>query len=99
MDTQIGEANAVLREFYGSVDKTRAFKHRKAVSFYIGLYSDPYLWLWSGILGYDEKILTQVQAPKMGFLRRVHGVTKGRTEVRLRPGQETNLAPSYLNLR
>ena len=47
MDTQIGEANAVLREFYGSVDKTRAFKHRKAVSFYIGLYSDPYLWLWS----------------------------------------------------
>jgi len=40
-----------------------------------------------------ERILTQVQAPKMGFLRRVHGVTKGRTEVRLRPGQETNLAP------
>jgi len=25
-----------------------------------------------------QRILTQVQAPKMGFLRRVHGVTKGR---------------------
>ena len=46
-----------------------------------------------------ERILTQVQAPKMGFLRRVRGVTKGRTEVRLRPGQETSLAPPYLNLR
>ena len=46
-----------------------------------------------------ERILTQVQDPKIGFLRRVHGVTKGRTEVRLRPGQETNLPPPYLNLR
>jgi len=46
-----------------------------------------------------ERILTQVQAPKMGFLRRVHGVTKGHTEVRLHPGQETNLASPYLNLR
>jgi len=46
-----------------------------------------------------ERIFTQVQAPKMGFLQRVHSVTKGRTEARLRPGQETNLAPPYLNLR
>jgi len=45
-----------------------------------------------------ERILTQVQAPKLGFLRRVHGVTKGRTEVRLRLGQETSLASPYLNL-
>ena len=28
-----------------------------------------------------------------------HGVTKGRTAFRLRPGQETNLPPPYLNLR
>ena len=34
-----------------------------------------------------ERILTQVQAPKMGSLRRVHGVTQGRTEVRLRKKQ------------
>jgi len=45
-----------------------------------------------------ERILTQVQAPKLGFLRRVHGLTKGRTEVRLRPGQETSLALPYLSL-
>jgi len=35
-----------------------------------------------------ERILTQVQAPKMGLLRRVHNVTKGRTEVRLRLGKK-----------
>ena len=46
-----------------------------------------------------ERTLTQVQAPKMEFLRKVHSVTKGRTEVRLCPGQETTLAPPYLNLR
>jgi len=45
-----------------------------------------------------ERILTQVQAPKLGFLRRVHGVTKGRTDIRLRPGQKTSLAPPYMNL-
>jgi len=32
----------------------------------------------------------------MGLLRRVHGVTEGLTEVRLRPGQETSLALPYL---
>jgi len=26
--------------------KTGAFKHRRAVSFQIGLCSDPYLWSW-----------------------------------------------------
>jgi len=46
---------------------------------------DRYLWSW--IFGNDRKNITQVQIPKMGFLRRVHGVTKGRTEVRLRKKQ------------
>jgi len=46
-----------------------------------------------------ERILIQVQSPKMRFLRRVHRVTKGRTEVRLHPRQETSLAPPYLNLK
>ena len=45
-----------------------------------------------------ESILTQVQAPKLGFVGRVHGVTKGRTGVRLRRVQETSLAPLCLNL-
>jgi len=35
-----------------------------------------------------ERILTQAQASEMGFLRRVHGVTQRRTEIRRRPGQE-----------
>jgi len=39
-----------------------------------------------------------VQAPKIGFLRRLHGVAKGHTKVALRPGQETSLAPPYMNL-
>jgi len=33
MNTLIGEANAVLRELYRSVDKTGAFKHRKSCQF------------------------------------------------------------------
>ena len=45
-----------------------------------------------------ESILTQVQAQKLGFVGRVHGVTKGRTRVRLRRVQETRLATLYLNL-
>jgi len=35
-----------------------------------------------------ERILTQAQASEMGFLRRVHGVTQRRAEIRWRPGQE-----------
>jgi len=45
-----------------------------------------------------ERILTQVQAPKLGFLRRVSGVTKGRTEDELHPVQETSLVSPRLNL-
>jgi len=37
LDTRIGKANAVVSELYRSVDKKGASKHRKAVSFYIGL--------------------------------------------------------------
>ena len=45
-----------------------------------------------------ERILTQVQASEMGFLRRLHCVTQGRTKVRWRPGKEKSWAPpcSYL---
>jgi len=39
IETRVGKANAVLRDH-----KTGAFKHRKAVSFEIGLCSDPHLW-------------------------------------------------------
>ena len=77
-------------------DETGAFKHCKAVSFrssFVPILTDRHeSWIMT------ERISTQVQAPKMRFLPRLHGVTKGRTEVRLRPGQETSLAPPYLNL-
>jgi len=33
IDTRVDKDNAVLRELYRSVDKTGAFKHRKAVRF------------------------------------------------------------------
>jgi len=46
-----------------------------------------------------ERILTQVQAPEMGFLRRLHGVAQGRTEFRWCPGKETSLAHPCSNLR
>jgi len=46
-----------------------------------------------------ERILTLVQGPEMGFLRRLHGVTPGRTEVTWRPRKETSLASPCSNLR
>ena len=46
-----------------------------------------------------ERILTQVKASEMGFLRRLRGVTQGRTEIRWRPGKEKSLAPPCSNLR
>jgi len=45
-----------------------------------------------------ERIIAQVQAPKMGFLRRVRGVPQERAEVRWLPGKETSLAPPCANL-
>jgi len=77
-------------------DKTGAFKHCKTASFQSSFV--PILTYGHESWIMAERILTQVEAPKMGFLPRLHGVTKGRTEVRWRPGQETSLAPPYLNL-
>jgi len=46
------------------------FKHRKAVSYLIGLCFDPYeSWVMT------ERILFHAQEAEMGLLRRVHGVT------------------------
>jgi len=64
----MGKANAVLREVYRSLDKKEAFKHRKTVSFtsvFVPILTYSYgneSWFMT------ERILTQVQAPKMGFL-------------------------------
>jgi len=77
IDTRIGKANPVLRELYHSVDKTGAFKHRKAVSFYIGLCSDPYLWLWSWILDYDRKNINSGASTKDGIFAKSTRCDKG----------------------
>ena len=94
IDTRIDKSAGVLSL---CSHKMRAFKHRKTVSFQSVFV--PILTYGRESWVMTERILTQVQAPKMGFLRRVHCVTKGCTEVRLGPGKETSLAPPYLNLR
>ena len=94
----VGKANAVLREFYRSVVRKRELSNTAKLSVF-KLVFVPILTYGHESWAMTERILTQVQTPKMGFLRGVHGVTVGLTEVRLRPGQETSLALPYLNLR
>jgi len=99
IDTRIGKANAALRELYCSVDK-KELPNTAKLSVFISVFVLILIYGYGHEYGVmTERILTQVQAPKMGFLRRIHGVTKVCTEVRCRPGQETSSAPPYLNLR
>jgi len=92
IDTLIGKANTVLCKLYDSVSTKQALSNTAKLSVFklvfVPIFSCGHeSWVMT------ERILTQAQAPKMGFLRRVHGVTKERTEVRLRPGKDTSLAP------
>ena len=97
IDTRIGKDNAVLRELYRSVVTKRELSNTIKLSVFKSIYV---LILTCGheSWGMTERILIQVQAPNLGFLRRVHAVTKGHTKDELRPVQETSLAPPYLNL-
>jgi len=97
IDARIGKDNAVLRVLYRSVVTKRELSSTVKLSVFKSIYV---LFLTRGHESWvmTERILPQMQAPKLGFLRRVQGVTKGRTEVELRPVQETSLAPPYLNL-
>ena len=87
-----------LREFYRSVFTKWELSNTVKLSVCKSVFV-PILTYGRDSWVMTEIILTQVQVPKMGFLRRGHCVTKGHTEVRLRPGQETSLALPYLNLR
>ena len=98
IDIRVGKANAVLREFYWSVVRKRELSNTAKLSVFKSVVV-PILTYGHAFWVMTERISTQVQAPNMGFLRRVHGVTEGLTEVRLRPGQETSLALPYSNLR
>jgi len=99
IDTRIGKANTFLRELYHSVAaKRQELSNTAKLSVFKSVFV-PILTYGHGSWVMTKRILTQVQAPKMGFLRRVHGVTKGRSEVRMNPKQETSLVPPYLNLQ
>jgi len=90
IDTRIGKANAVLREIYRSVTTNRELSNTTKLSVFKSIFV-PILTYGHESRVMTERILTQVQARKMGQLRRVHGVTKGRTEVRLRKKQVWSL--------
>ena len=75
INTQIGKANISTWALSLCGYKMGAFKHCKAVSFQIGFVPILTYGHESGVM--TNRIVTQVQAPKTGFLWRVHGVTKG----------------------
>jgi len=84
IDTRIGKADAVLLELYRCVATKQELSNVVKLSVFKSIFV---LILTYGHESWvtTERILTQVQAPKIGFLRRIHGVTKGCTWVRLRP--------------
>jgi len=86
-DTRIGKANAFLRELCRSVAAKRELSNTAKLSVFKSVFV-PILTHGHESWVMTKRIFTQVQAPKMGFRRRVHGVTKGRTEVRLRSGKK-----------
>jgi len=75
IDARIGKAIAVLRELYRSVATTRELSNTAKLSVFKSIFV-PILTYGHKSWAMTERILTQVQAPKLGFLRRVHGVTK-----------------------
>jgi len=86
IDTRISNANAVLRELYRSVTTNRELSNTANLSVLKSIFV-PILTYGHESRVMTEIILTQVQAPRMGFLRRAHGVANWRTEVRLRKKQ------------
>jgi len=76
IDTRVGKANAVLREFYCSVVRKLELLNTTKLSLFKSVFV-PILNYGHGSWVKTERILTQVQAPKMFFFRRVHGVTEG----------------------
>ena len=78
IDTRIGKANVVLRELYCSVLTKRELSNTAKLSVFKSIFV-PILSYGHESWVMTERILTRVQAPKLGFLRRVHGVTNRRT--------------------
>ena len=74
----VGKANVVLRELYCSVLTKRELSNTAKLSVFKSIFV-PILSYGHESWVMTERILTRVQAPKLGFLRRVHGVTNRRT--------------------
>ena len=72
--TRIGKVNAVLRELYRSVVTKRELSNTAKLSVFISVFV-PILTCGHESWVMIERILSQVQAAEMGFLRRVHGMT------------------------
>jgi len=68
IDTRVGEANAVLREFYWSVVTKRELSNIAKLSVFKSVFV-PILTYGHEFWVMTERISTQVQAPKMGFLQ------------------------------
>jgi len=75
MDTRIGIANEVLRELYRCVVTKRELSNTTKLSVFKSVFV-PILTYGHESWVMTERILTQVLALEMGFLRRVHGVTR-----------------------
>jgi len=98
IDTRISKANAVLRE----VDRSVITKWELSSTAKLSIFKSVFVPILTNGHEYwviTERILTQAQASEMGFLRRLHGVTQGRTEVRWRPGKEKKKKIPYSYLR
>ena len=76
IDTRISNVNTVLWQLYCSVVTKRKLSNTIKLSVFKSIFV---LILTFGHESWvmTERILTQVQAPKLGIFRRVHGVTKG----------------------
>ena len=74
IDTQSDKANAVLRELYRSVGTKRELSNTTKPSVFKSVFV-PILTYGHESWIMTKRILAQVQALEMGFLRRVHGVT------------------------
>ena len=74
IDTRIGKANAVLRELYRYVFTKQEFSNTSKLSVFKSVFVPILIYGHESCI-MPERLLTQVKAAELGFLRRVHGVT------------------------
>jgi len=74
IDTRIGKVDAVLRELYRSVVTKRELSNTAKLPVFKSVFV-PILTYGHESWVMTERILSQVEAAEVGFLRRVHGVT------------------------